>query len=139
MTERVPDFDAELFERGMDVRRAVLGAAHVDRSLARATEFTQPLQELVTTYCWGWLWSRPTLSRRERSLLNLGMLTALNRQAELGVHVRGAVTNGCTAEEIREVILQAAVYAGLPAALDASRTAQAVLAEISSETEAADR
>jgi 4-carboxymuconolactone decarboxylase len=113
--------------RGDELRRAVLGDEYVEQSRARATEFTAPLQELVTEYCWGGVWSRPGLELKTRSLLNLAMLTALNRPHELRLHVRGAVNNGCTREEIRETLLQAAVYCGLPAALDAFRSAAAEL------------
>jgi 4-carboxymuconolactone decarboxylase len=115
------------FEQGLAIRRAVLGADHVDRSIASATDFSRPIQELVTEYCWGRVWSRPGLERRTRSLLNLAMLTAVNHQHELALHVRGALRNGCTVEEIRETLLQAAVYCGVPAAVDAFRTAQAVI------------
>ncbi len=118
-----------LYETGLGVRREVLGAEHVDRSLERASEFSAPMQELVTEYCWGAIWSRPGLQRRERSLINLAMLTALNRSHELGVHVRGALRNGLTPEEIREVLLQSAIYCGVPAAIEAFRVADAVLAE----------
>ena len=117
-------------ERGLQTRRAVLGAEHVDRSLGQASEFSRPLQELVTEYCWGAVWSRPGLDRRSRSLLNIGMLTALGRTHELGLHVRGAVTNGVTREEIQEALLQAAIYCGVPAAMDAQRTAERVLDEL---------
>lgn len=113
---------SEAYDRGLRVRREVLGDAHVDRSLESATEFSRPLQDFVTEYCWGVVWERPGLERRQRSLINIAMLTALNRQHELSLHVRGALRNGCTVEEIREVLLQAAVYAGVPAALEASRT-----------------
>jgi 4-carboxymuconolactone decarboxylase len=115
------------FERGLEVRREVLGAEHVDGSLARASDFTRPLQELVTEYCWGAVWARPGLDRRTRSLINLAMLTALGSGHELDVHVRGAITNGATETEIRETLLQAAVYCGFPAALEAFRRAEAVL------------
>jgi 4-carboxymuconolactone decarboxylase len=118
---------SERYERGLETRREVLGADYVDSALARATPFTQPLQELVTEYCWGAVWTRPGLERRTRSLLNLAMLTALNRPHELAGHVRGAVNNGCSEEEIRETLLQAAIYCGLPAALDAFRVAEQVL------------
>ncbi|MBX5469688.1 MAG: carboxymuconolactone decarboxylase family protein [Thermoleophilaceae bacterium] len=114
---------------GEEMRRAVLGDEHVDRSLARADPFTRPLQELVTEYCWGAIWTRPGLSRRDRSLLNLGMLTALDRPEELRLHVRGALNNGCTPAEIQEALLQAAVYCGVPAALSAFSVAAAVLRE----------
>jgi 4-carboxymuconolactone decarboxylase len=119
-----------LYEQGLAVRREVLGAEHVDRSLAQASDFARPMQELVTEYCWGAVWGRPGLDRRSRSILNLGMLTALNRMHELGVHVRGALTNGVTRDEIREVLLQAAIYVGVPAALDATRVAERVFAEL---------
>jgi 4-carboxymuconolactone decarboxylase len=119
-----------LYEVGLNERREVLGAEHVDRSLARASAFSAPMQELVTEYCWGAIWSRPGLARRERSIVNLGMLTALNRSHELGVHVRGALRNGLTREEIREVLLQTAIYCGVPAAIEAFRVADAVFAEL---------
>jgi 4-carboxymuconolactone decarboxylase len=117
----------ERFELGLAIRREVLGTEHVDKSIAAATDFNRPMQELVTEYCWGAVWSRPGLERRTRSLLNIGMLTALNRPHELQLHVRGALRNGCTREEIREALLQAAVYCGVPAALDAFRVAQAAI------------
>jgi 4-carboxymuconolactone decarboxylase len=119
-----------LYERGLEVRREVLGAEHVDRSLQNASEFSLPMQQLVTEYCWGAVWARDALDRRTRSLLNLAMLTALNRSHELAVHVRGAITNGCTTEEIRETLLQAAVYCGAPAGLESFRVAERVLTEI---------
>ena len=121
--------DGDMLEQGLEVRREVLGAEHVDRSLAQASEFARPMQELVTGYCWGAVWARPGLDRRTRSLLNLAMLTALNRPHELALHVRGAITNGVSAGEIQEVLLQAAIYCGVPAAMDAFRTAEAVLSE----------
>jgi len=117
----------ERYEKGLELRRAVLGAEHVDRSLANASEFAQPLQQMVTEHCWGDIWSRPGLSLRERSLINIGLLTAMGRTHELQVHVRGALNNGCTPEELREVLLQAAIYCGFPAALDASRSVEAAL------------
>ena len=123
------DGDTTTYERGLEVRRDVLGADHVDRSLQNASEFTRPMQELVTEYCWGAVWSRDGLDRRTRSLLNLAMLTALNRGHELAVHVRGAITNGCTKDEIRETLLQAAVYCGMPAGLESFRVAERVLEE----------
>jgi 4-carboxymuconolactone decarboxylase len=118
----------ELFERGRQTRSEVLGETHVARALAGASEFSRPMQELVTEYCWGAVWSRPGLARRERSLINLGMLTALNRSHELGVHVRGAIRNGCTPAEIQEALLQAAIYAGVPAAMEAFRVAEEAIA-----------
>ena len=121
------------YELGLRTRREVLGHEYVDRALASATEFTEPIQKLVTEYCWGAVWSRDGIDRKTRSLLNLGMLTALNRPHELAAHVRGAVNNGCSAVEIREVLLQAAIYCGLPAALDAFRTAERALDEAHAE------
>ena len=114
-------------ERGKQVRSEVLGAEHVRRSLATASDFARPIQELVTEYCWGEVWSRPGLGRRERSLVNIAMLTALNRSHELGIHVRGALNNGCTVSEIQEVLLQAAIYCGVPAAMEALRVAEAAI------------
>ncbi|MDI9977187.1 carboxymuconolactone decarboxylase family protein [Rhodococcus sp. IEGM 1307] len=120
----------ETYEDGIAMRKAVLGAAHVERSLSNVTEFSRPIQELVTEYCWGTVWTRDGLPLQTRSLLNLAMLTALNRSHELAVHVRGAVTNGCTDEQIQEVLLQAAVYVGVPAALESFRIAEATLKEL---------
>lgn len=122
--------DRRRYEDGTRVRREVLGADHVESSLERATDFTRPMQEFVTEYCWGAIWSRDGLGRRERSLINLAMLAALNRSHELGVHVRGAVNNGCTVEEIQETLLQAATYAGVPAGMEAFRVANRVLEEM---------
>jgi 4-carboxymuconolactone decarboxylase len=118
---------------GLDVRREVLGRDHVDASLDRATDFSRPVQDLVTEFCWGAVWSRPGLDRKTRSLVNIAMLTALNRGHELSVHVRGAVTNGATIEEIQEVLLQTAVYVGFPASLESFRIAERVLEELSSD------
>jgi len=109
------------YDAGMKARREVLGDAHVDRSLAQADELTKPLQDLVIEYGWGAIWARPGLERKTRSLINIGMLTALNRPHELQVHLKGALNNGCTREEIVETTLQTAVYCGLPAALDTMR------------------
>lgn len=120
---------SEQFEAGLSVRRAVLGEEYVDASLESADEFNMPLQELVTEYCWGAVWSREGLPRKIRSMLNLAMLSALNRPHELEMHLRGALRNGCSPEEIREVLLQVAIYAGVPAAVDAFRTARRVLEE----------
>jgi len=125
-----------LFDAGLAVRREVLGDAYVDRSLT-TDEFGQDLQEFVTEYCWGKVWTRDGLGRRDRSLLNLAFLTALDRPHELAVHVRGALNNGVTRDELREVILQAAIYCGVPAALDAIRTARRVLDEVDAEPEEA--
>ena len=120
------------FERGLEIRRAVLGAEHVDKSMRATDDFSRPLQELVTEYCWGAVWGRPGLEPKIRSMLNISMLTALNRPNELRLHVRGAITNGCTADEIMEVLLQTAIYCGVPASLDATRVAREVLKEIES-------
>ena len=117
------------FAEGLAVRRAVLGAEYVDRALADAGDLTRPLQELVTEYCWGAVWTREGLERRTRSLLNLAMLTALNRPHEVRLHVRGALHNGCTREEIIEVLLQTAIYCGVPAAIDSVRIAREVFDE----------
>ncbi len=119
----------EIYERGLAVRKEVVGGDYVNKALAEADEFTRPLQELVTSYCWGAVWGREGLSRKTRSLLNLVMLTVLNRPHELKIHVRGALRNGCTQVEIREALLQAGVYGGVPAAVDAFRVAKEVLAE----------
>ena len=121
--------DSTRLDAGMEVRREVLGADHVERSLDSATAFGRPIQDLVTEYCWGAVWARPGLDRRTRSLINLGMLTALNRRHELTVHLKGALNNGVTPEEILETLLQAAVYCGVPAGMDAFRAAEAVLTE----------
>jgi 4-carboxymuconolactone decarboxylase len=122
-----------LFDRGLKVRREVLGDAYVDRSLKSSTEFRQPMQELVTEFCWGAVWSRDGLDRKTRSRVNIGMLTALNRSTELAAHVRGAVNNGATKEEIQEVLLQTAVYCGMPAGLESFRVAEKVLGELDAE------
>lgn len=121
--------ETNLLDVGLEVRRDVLGAEHVDRSLAQASAFARPMQQLVTEYCWGAVWARPGLERKTRSLLNLAMLTALDRPHELRLHLRGALNNGVTAKEIQEVLLQAAIYCGVPAAMDAFRTAEDVLKE----------
>jgi 4-carboxymuconolactone decarboxylase len=118
------------YDRGIDMRKAVLGAAHVERSLNNVTEFSRPIQELVTEYCWGAVWTRDGLEPRTRSLINVAMLTALNRNHELAVHIRGAVNNGCTEREIQEVLVQTAIYAGVPASLEAFRVAEATLNEL---------
>ncbi|MFY1671550.1 carboxymuconolactone decarboxylase family protein [Plantactinospora sp. WMMB334] len=130
--------DQSRLERGNQVRREVLGDAHVDRSLKQATDFTRLVQEYVTASCWGDVWSRPGLDRRTRSLLNLAMLTALNRPHEFSVHVRGALRNGCTETEIQEVLLQTAAYCGAPAALESFRLAARVLDEVRQESATAD-
>jgi 4-carboxymuconolactone decarboxylase len=124
------DTHKETYEEGLRIRREVLGAEHVDRSLASANEFSRPIQELVTEYCWGVVWSRDGLERKTRSLINIAMLTALNRGHELGAHVRGALNNGATIEEIQEVLLQTAIYVGVPASLESFRIADAILQDL---------
>lgn len=121
---------AEVLDAGQRKRRQVLGDEHVDRSLANATEFGRPIQELVTKYCWGEVWTRDGLADRDRSLINLAMLTALNRNHELSVHVKGAINNGVTPAEIQEVLLQTAIYVGVPAALESFRVAEGTLKEL---------
>lgn len=118
----------DLYEKGLELRRQVLGIDYVEKALASADAMTAPLQQLVTEYCWGAVWGRPGLDRRIRSLLNVAMLTALNRPHELRLHVVGAINNGVTKEEIFEVLLQTAIYCGVPAALDGVRIAREVLA-----------
>jgi 4-carboxymuconolactone decarboxylase len=117
------------YDEGMRIRREVLGDEFVERSVANATEFSQPMLDLLTEYCWGGPWARPGLSRRDRSLVNLGMLAALNKPHELRLHTRGALANGCTVQEIQEVLLQVAVYCGVPAGVEAFRVAGEVVAE----------
>lgn len=121
---------AAVFDEGQAMRRSVLGDAHVDKSLANATEFGRPIQELVTAYCWGEVWTRDGLAPRERSLINLAMLTALNRAHEFAVHVKGAINNGVSPAEIQEVLLQTAIYVGVPAALESFRIAESTLKDL---------
>jgi 4-carboxymuconolactone decarboxylase len=122
--------ESHRFDDGLRVRKEVLGAEHVQRSLDAANDFNRPMQELVTEYCWGAVWTRPGIPRKTRSLLNLAMITALNRPNELKLHVRGALNNGCSSAEIREVLLQAAIYCGVPAAIDSFRIATGVIDEV---------
>jgi 4-carboxymuconolactone decarboxylase len=122
--------DAERVRQGMTVRRAVLGDAHVDRAVATTTSFTEPFQDFITRYAWGDIWSRPGLSRAERSMITLAMLATLGHENELAMHVRAALRNGLTPEQIQEVLLQVAVYAGVPAANRAFAVAQRVLSEV---------
>ncbi len=124
-----PEFQTELFEKGVAMRREVLGDAHVERSLAGVTDLTATLQKMVTEWAWGDIWQRPGLSKQERSMLNIGMLTALNRPHELRAHVRGALRNGVSEEKVVEVILQTAIYCGFPAALDSMRTVSETIAD----------
>ena len=122
--------DAERTRQGMTVRRAVLGDEHVDRAVATTSSFTEPFQDLITRYAWGEIWSRPGLSRAERSIVTLTVLAALQHENELAMHVRAALRNGLSPEQIQEVLLQVAVYAGVPAANRAFAVAQRVLSEV---------
>lgn len=121
--------DQDRYERGLAVRRAVLGADYVDKAIQGADDFTRPLQEYVTESAWGAIWTRPGLERKTRSLLNLAMLTALNRPHEIRLHINGALNNGVSKDEIMEVFLQTAVYCGVPAAIDSFRIAREVFKE----------
>jgi 4-carboxymuconolactone decarboxylase len=121
--------EGERFERGLATRRTVLGDAYVDRSLGSAGVFDLPMQKLATEYCWDEIWNRPGLDRRSRSLINLGMLAALNRPHELKLHIRGALNNGVTRAELTEVFLQVAVYCGVPSGVESFRLAKEVFAE----------
>ena len=118
------------FDKGLALRKQVLGADYVEKSMASADDFSRPMQELSTEYCWGYVWTRPGLELRERSLINLSMISALNRPHELKLHVKAALNNGLTREEIREVLLQVAVYCGVPAGIDSTRIAREAFAEI---------
>jgi 4-carboxymuconolactone decarboxylase len=118
---------SDQFEKGLDVRRQVLGADYVDGSLAKADDFMMAFQEITTEWCWGYVWTRPGLDRKTRSMLNLAMLTALSKPVELKLHVKGALANGVTVEEIKEILLHATVYSGIPAGLDAFKAAHEVL------------
>jgi 4-carboxymuconolactone decarboxylase len=118
------------FRAGLKVRREVLGDSYVDQALAKATDFNRDMQQMVTEHGWGAVWTRPGLAKRDRSLLCLAMLTALNRPHELKLHVRGALNNGVTRDEIKEVFLQATLYCGAPAAIDAFRMAAEVFSEL---------
>lgn len=120
----------EKFERGLKLRKQVLGAEYVEKSMAAADAFSMPMQELSTEYCWGHVWTRPGLALRERSLINIAMISALNRPHELKLHVKAALNNGLSREEIREVILQVAVYCGVPAGIDSTRIAREAFAEV---------
>jgi 4-carboxymuconolactone decarboxylase len=120
----------EKFERGLALRKQVLGADYVEKSMAAADSFSMPMQELSTEYCWGHVWTRPGLALRDRSLINIAMISALNRPHELKLHVKAALNNGLSRDEIREVILQVAVYCGVPAGIDSTRIAREAFAEL---------
>lgn len=117
------------FEAGLKLRREVLGASYVDAAMERSSEFLQTFQRITTEWCWGYAWTRPGLTRKERSMINIAMLTALNRPNEVRLHVRGALNNGVSVEQIREVLVQATIYCGIPAGLDAFKIADEVLTE----------
>ena len=120
----------EKFEKGLKLRKQVLGAEYVEKSMASADSFSMPMQELSTEYCWGHVWTRPGLALRDRSLINIAMISALNRPHELKLHVKAALNNGLSREEIREVMLQVAVYCGVPAGIDSTRIAREAFAEV---------
>lgn len=122
--------DRDMFEKGLAIRRQVLGADYVDKAIKTADDFSRPLQELVTQYCWGEIWGRPGLDRRTRSLINLAMISALNRPHEVKIHIKGALNNGLTKDDIKEVFLQVAIYCGVPAAVDSFRLAREVFQEL---------
>lgn len=122
--------DKATYERGLEIRKSVLGAEFVENAIARADDFNRPMQELVTEYCWGAVWGRDGLEKKTRSMLNLAMISALNRPHELKMHVKGAIRNGVSKAEITEVLLQVAIYCGVPAAVDAFRTAQEAFNEM---------
>ena len=119
----------EVFDRGFEIRKKVLGAEFVEKSFASADEFNKPMQELVTEYCWGAVWGREELPHKTRSMLNIAMLSVLNRTHELKMHIKGAIRNGVTREEIREILMQVAIYAGVPAGVDSFRVAREALNE----------
>ena len=125
--------DRKLYDVGLKVRKEVLGAEHVDKAIASADDFNRDFQELVTEYCWGGIWGSETLSKKTRSILNLGMLAALGRSPEFGLHFRGALTNGVSREELKDVLHQIAIYCGIPAGVESFRIARQILAEIDAE------
>ena len=122
--------DRQMFEKGLAIRRSVLGEEYVDNAIKTADDFSRPLQELVTQYCWGEIWGRPGLDRKTRSLINLAMISALNRPQEVKMHIKGALNNGLTKDQIQEVFLQVAIYCGVPAAVDSFRLAREVFHEL---------
>ena len=122
--------DQEMFEKGLVIRKDVLGAEFVENAFKTADDFNRPLQELVTQYCWGEIWSRPGLDRKTRSIINLAMISALNRPHEVKMHVKGAIANGLTKDDIKEVFLQVAIYCGVPAGVDSFRIAREAFKEM---------
>ncbi len=125
--------DKATYDKGMEIRRATLGDAYVDRAIANMDDFTKDVQDLVTTYCWGEVWGREGIDRKTRSTINLAMISALNRPHELAAHVRGAINNGLTPDEIKEILLQVGIYCGVPAMIDSFRVARTVLDEMKNE------
>ncbi len=119
--------ESEMFQKGLEMRRAVLGAEYVDGSIAKADDFMMAFQRITTEWCWGYAWTRPGLDPKTRSMLNLAMLTALGRSHEIKLHVKGALNNGLTVDEIKEILLHATVYCGIPAGLDAFKAAHETL------------
>jgi 4-carboxymuconolactone decarboxylase len=122
--------DKAMYEKGLKIRRETLGDAYVDKALAKVDDFGRDYQEMVTTYCWGEVWGREGLDRKTRSTINIAMIAALNRQHELAAHVRGAINNGLTPDEIKEILLQVGIYCGVPAMVDSFRVARTVLEEM---------
>ena len=122
--------DKATYEKGLEIRRATLGDEYVDKALANADDFGRDYQELVTTYCWGEVWGREGLDRKTRSTINIAMIASLNRQHELAAHIRGAINNGLTPDDIKEILLQVGIYAGVPAMVDSFRVARTVLGEM---------
>jgi 4-carboxymuconolactone decarboxylase len=131
-----PEFDTPRFKEGLAVRREVLGAEYVDKSVQNVDDFMVPMQKMTTEWCWGETWTRGALDRRTRSMLNLAMLTALNRPNEIRLHVRGALNNGLSVQEIQEVLVHTCIYCGVPAALDAFKVAKEVIEQVAAEKKA---
>ncbi|QQO24338.1 carboxymuconolactone decarboxylase family protein [Bradyrhizobium diazoefficiens] len=122
--------DKKMHDKGLEVRKAVLGEAYVNNALKNVDEFNRPFQEMLNEYCWGTVWGREELPRKTRSMLNIAMIAILNRQHEFRAHLKGALTNGVSRDEIREILMQVAIYGGMPAAVDSFRIAREVFAEI---------
>ena len=122
--------DKKTHDKGLEIRKAVLGEAYVDNALKNVDDFNKPFQELLNEYCWGTVWGREELPRKTRSMLNIAMISILNRPHELRAHLKGALTNGVAREEIREILMQVAIYGGMPAAVDSFRIAREVFAEL---------
>ena len=131
-----PEFDNPRFQQGLAVRREVLGAEYVDKSVQNVDDFMVPMQKMTTEWCWGETWTRVVLDRRTRSMLNIAMLTALNRPNEIRLHVRGALNNGLSVQEIQEVLVHTCIYCGVPAALDAFKIAKEVIDQVAAEKKA---